>query len=141
MNKNATISICTLGLTLGIVGISEAYRGYRNAYARYSRAMSGYGLRHEAPRNSYDVGAIYQRTRGHHGTLSEDNVRTFQQEFRGGQSVRGLYSALGYPNESRSNRDVWLIQKKDFYGRPTGRYGRMIAEYREDGSSTTWSEW
>lgn len=139
---------------LGCVGVfmlfgasAEAYNRYRarRSAADYSavmpsqyrhQAMSGYGLRRESPRNPrYDVGAVYSRTRGHHGTLTEEGVSTYRREFLQGQSPRAIYSALGYPSEQEGNRDVWRVQRAD------GSYGNFVAEYSSSNRGYTYPEW
>ncbi len=118
---------CTGMIALVAQGV-EAYHRYRPWH-------------YSALKPRYDVRDIYSQTRGIHGTLSEASVHTFRREFADGQSVTGLYSALGRPNQSQRNRDVWMIQRVGIDGRPDGRYGRFIAEYRSDGRSITHAEW
>lgn len=110
----------------------EGYSRYRRSRAeQYSRVMS----------RGNPMRSVYSATRGHHGTLSESNVHSFRREFASGQSMTALYSALGQPNNSRRDRDEWMIQRIGIDGRPTGQYGRFVAEYRDDGKSNTWAEW
>lgn len=139
-NPKPTVLLTTLACAITIALIAQGVEAYSRQYrtARdYSRVMSSNRFHHR----NYRTPELYSRTRGHHGTLSESNVHAFREEFVNGQSAKGLYSALGYPNQSRGNQDIWMIQRTGIDGRPSGQYGRFIAEYRSDGRSNTRAEW
>lgn len=77
----------------------------------------------------------YNQTRGNNGTLTEDNIYQFRQQFADGQSRQAMRSALGEPAETRmwGSEEIYKIQRIGIDGKPTGKYGEFRVKYGGDG--------
>lgn len=74
--------------------------------------------------------------------ITETQVHDFRHEYAPGQSTKAMRSKLGAPAESYGDRDVWRIQRNGEDGKPSNKYGKLIATYDNKGKSYVWNaEW